>query len=471
MLNWSRATKLSLKSQVLLIKDEEHLISVLKGRKDNQKVKVLGSGMSYLAIGAVSSDDDIMLDLSQLSGVISINEQDGATFGGSTVLQTIVDTLLANNQQLIACPGVLVTQTIAGAIATGTHGQDMKNGGVYDAILRMRVVLADGSVKEYTREGSDANSDFHGFRLHLGCLGVVTQVTLRTEKVKVYRLAKAMTDFEDLQRNYVAWNEAAEHTKAWWFPESDDVQLWRTFVADEEHTKMYHDNGSVMYQIPESSTVMNRKADNFSKSIEHLVMKMDLDTKSVSEEIKDQDTILNRAGARFDTVNRFKSLNHCLGNMYQLWCKGRILLTPGIPAPQVNCEIAIPLVHLSAALSKLRIYYRQSGNDMHYPFILRATGASDAWMSPAYNRQVCYIGFLVYLSEEYNGDQDRLKTLRDIEEVLAEFEAVPHYGKFFTKDLYDLKKRLPMMGKFEELKKRVDPEGVFSNDYVEKLFA
>ena len=82
---------------------------------------------------------------------------------------------------------------------------------------------------------------------------------------------------------------------------------------------------------------------------------------------------------------------------------------------------------LNAALSKLRHYYFQSGQDMHYPFILRATGQSDAWLSPSYNGPVCYIGFLVYLSEDYNGNDDRLQMLRDIEAILAEFDAVPQH--------------------------------------------
>jgi FAD/FMN-containing dehydrogenase len=141
----------------------------------------------------------------------------------------------------------------------------------------------------------------------------------------------------------------------------------------------------------------------------------------------------------------------------------------GIPAPQVNCEIAIPMEKLSAALIKLRKYYHESGKDMHYPFILRATGSSDAWLSPSYGRSVCFIGFLVYLSEDFQGNEERLQMLRDVEEVLAEFDALPHYGKFFTRSLYPLEKRLPKYNDFKAFRAQVDPEGVFMNSFLESL--
>jgi FAD/FMN-containing dehydrogenase len=90
-------------------------------------------------------------------------------------------------------------------------------------------------------------------------------------------------------------------------------------------------------------------------------------------------------------------------------------------------------------------------------------------LSPSYNGPVCYIGFLVYLSEDYNGNDDRLQMLRDIEAILAEFDAVPHYGKFFTSSLYPLAKTLPKWDQFKSLRQQYDPNGVFLNKFVRNL--
>lgn len=455
--NWSKSTVLYEEEQVLKIQKETEIQEILKS-SSQKKVKAKASGMSYLSIAAVDNKDDIMLDLSLLNGLLSESETGVFTFYSSTLISTVTEILVKKNRQMITCPGVLLTQTLAGAISTGTHGQDTKNGGIYDSVDSLTAVLADGSIKVVKR----GDYDFDAWRLSLGALGIITRISLRTEPLSVYRLTKGLTKYEDLQQNFIAWNEASEHAKAWWFPESDDVQVWRTFKATEEEQETYHQNNDQLYKIPEGVTKCTR-ADNFSKTIDGLVETMDNDTKALSI-TKDSDQILNRHNARFDTVLRFRSLEHCLGNMYQLWCKG-------IPAPQVNCEIAVPMDKLSAALTKLKSFLVSTGQKLHYPFILRATGSSEAWMSPSYNRPVCYIGFLVYLSESYEGDQDRLKMLYDIEAVLAEFDAIPHYGKFYTKSLYNFDKTLPKFEEFRRYRESVDPHKRFMNKYLEDLFA
>jgi FAD/FMN-containing dehydrogenase len=126
------------------------------------KVKVLGSGMSYGAIGAVEKDDDVLLDVSRMAGSISF-VGDEARFHASTLLQDVVDELVLRGLQLVCCPGVLLTQTIAGAIATGTHGQG-RRGSISDAINDLTVVLADGSIRTYTKQ----SPEFKAFCLHLG---------------------------------------------------------------------------------------------------------------------------------------------------------------------------------------------------------------------------------------------------------------------------------------------------------------
>lgn len=124
---------------------------------------------------------------------------------------------------------------------------------------------------------------------------------------------------------------------------------------------------------------------------------------------------------------------------------------------------------LPEALKCLHAFYNESHPEMHYPFILRATGTSTAWISPAKER-VCYIGFLVYLSpDSFEGNGERLEHLANIESLLAKFEAVPHYGKFFTMKNYEFGTLMPKWNDFLELRKRVDPRGRFLNTYLEEL--
>lgn len=61
--------------------------------------------------------------------------------------------------------------------------------------------------------------------------------------------------------------------------------------------------------------------NEFAKTLQSLVQKMDDDTKSNGVLLANENAP-NVPGGRFETVLRFKSQEARVGNMYQLWCKG-----------------------------------------------------------------------------------------------------------------------------------------------------
>ena len=69
-------------------------------------------------------------------------------------------------------------QTIAGAIATATHGSTLKWGSLSSQVRGMKVVLANGTV--YELESPDENPHmWRALGVSVGRLGVITEVTLR----------------------------------------------------------------------------------------------------------------------------------------------------------------------------------------------------------------------------------------------------------------------------------------------------
>jgi FAD/FMN-containing dehydrogenase len=316
MFNWAHSVKLGAKEQVHRLASALEVADLLKS--SSNRLKVLGSGMSYLGIGATASNTDILLDLSPLAGLVEVGT-DYASFQSSTLLSEVVDELTSRKMQLVCCPGVLMTQTIAGALSTGTHGQGMGNAGIYDAVLELQVVLANGDIKIYT----SADTEFDAFRLHLGALGILTRIKFRCEPLKVYKQVKEITTFDDMVRNYEAWNDESEHCKAWWFPETNKVQLWTTYIANKDESSKYLSNNCQITEISEK--IESQESNEFSASLVKLVKNMDADTKSSGKTIETS-TNPNVPGGRFETVLRFKSQDSRIGNMYQLWCKG----IPGI---------------------------------------------------------------------------------------------------------------------------------------------
>ena len=69
--------------------------------------------------------------------------------------------------------------SIAGAIATGTHGSGVTNGSLSTEVSAIDLVLADGEVRRFTRESVD--DTFNGAVVGLGLLGVVSTLELDIE--------------------------------------------------------------------------------------------------------------------------------------------------------------------------------------------------------------------------------------------------------------------------------------------------
>ena len=382
---------------------------------------------------------------------------------------------------------MLLTQTLGGALATGTHGQGLGNAGIYDAVHSITAILATGQIHTSTQN----DPAFNAWKLHLGCLGVIVKVEMICEEIQVYRLEKSVTTFANLSADgaYYSWNQNAVHFKAWWFPETDAVQIWSSVDADKVETRQYWDgDAQIIIKTAESlkldanvetaesnlesksSLIAPTTTANFNSTLDSLIQKMERETLATqSATTKLRSLAENTPNGRFATITRFKSQETRVGDMYQLWCKG-------IPAPQVNCEISVPMHNIENALKALHQYYNKSTPKptLHYPFILRATGTSSAWLSPAHSSRghVCYIGFLVYLNDvTFEYDENTLRSLRDIEKILALYGGIPHYGKFFTKSLYDFNKLLPDFGEFCAYRNRIDPGQRFVNSFVEDMFS
>ena len=70
--------------------------------------------------------------------------------------------------------------SIAGAIATATHGSGDANQGLAGAVVGLELVTGTGEVLEL-RRGQDGPVPFEAAVVHLGALGIVTHVTLTVE--------------------------------------------------------------------------------------------------------------------------------------------------------------------------------------------------------------------------------------------------------------------------------------------------
>jgi FAD/FMN-containing dehydrogenase len=435
--NWAQNSTLGDKNAVCAPASESELQQLVAASRG--KIRVMGSKMSPGRMLKLVEQGDTLVDLSKLRGLIAITD-DSATFAGGTPLHEVYEILSGIGRMLPASPGVIASQSLAGALSTGTHGQGLQQSSIADEALSIRLVLADGSIAEYDRD----HKWFPAVQLGLGSLGVLTQVTLRTTPSVVYTCFKNAVSADTLEEDLLDWNHNYALSKAWWFPNENQVHVWAAREANAEEIALYQDNNEDLVKQEETSDAMNETID---QTLEH----MRSDTK-----------ILDENGKPFRTVTRFKDFSDVTGDVYQVFCRG-------IATPQINVEIGIPLARAGEVIRKIKAWHADTQPHMHYPIILRCTGPSSSWLSPAYQQDTCFFGFVVYYSEDGSLSEEGVNFLRAVEEVLAEEGGRPHWGKYFEAPLYDWAALYPQWHEFASVREALDPQHKFENAFTAAL--
>ena len=437
--NWARNATLGTAGSVVAPVDEADLQAVLSATSCT--VRMIGSRMSPGRMIDLFDGDGTLLDLGSLSGLLSITD-DTATFAGATPLEDVYAALSARGQMLPSSPGVIASQTLAGALSTGTHGQGLQQSTIADSVLVIRLVLADGSVQEFDRD----HPWFGAVQLGLGLLGVITAVTLRTVPSPVYTCRKTAVSAETLEDDLQTWNLDNDLVKAWWFPQEGQVQVWAAREASMEELGRYRDGGSRLLEHEGVSGAMNETID---QTLRHLRD----DTKTVVGDDKPS-----------RTVTRFRNFTDVTGDIYQVFCRG-------IATPQINVEIGVPLDLAGGVIKKIKDWHAETQPRMHYPVILRSTGPSNAWLSPSNGQDTCYFGFVVYYADDGSLSEEGQSFLRAVEQVLAAEQGRPHWGKYFDEDLYDWPALYPRWNDFRDVREALDPHHRFANGFTTALFA
>ncbi|WLI78707.1 D-arabinono-1,4-lactone oxidase [Kosakonia sp. H02] len=439
LLNWAKNATLAPGEAVFSPEDETQLqqaIAAATGR-----VRIMGSRMSPGRMLALSEPDDTLIDLSRLRGVLDITD-DSVTFAAGTLLHEVFETLTAMNRMLHASPGVIDSQTLAGAISTGTHGQGMAQSSLADEALAIRLVDAAGQVHDIDRQ----HPAFDAAQLGLGTLGAITAVTLRTRPSTLFTCFKSASSADTLAEDLIAWNQEWAFSKAWWFPDENKVHAWNAREANEKERTLWHENHSNLVEMEETDEQMNATVDK------------------TLEQMRDDTQIVDENGKPFRTVTRFKDFSDVIGDIYQVFCRG-------IATPQINIEIGIPMSRMPAVIARMKAWHSASQPHMHYPIILRCTGASSAWLSPAWQEPTCFFGFVVYYAADGSLSEDGTAFLRAAEQLLAEEGGRPHWGKYFDPTLYDWPTLYPQWAEFQAVRRRFDPDGKFLNTFMAQVMS
>lgn len=306
--------------------------------------------------------------------------------------------------------------TVAGSVATATHGSGRHNRNLAAAVSAVELVTADGERRTYSREADPET--FPGVVVGLGALGVVTRLTL--DLVPSFDLRQDVFDG-------LPWAAAAER-----FDEIQDAGYsvsmftnWARDTIDQVWVKGLAGSGS-----PED--FHGAKPADGPRHPAHA------------------------AGIPADNCTPQLGVP---GPWHERLPHFRLDFTPSV-GNELQTEYFVPWRHAAEAMEAMR-----GLGERLAPVVLtseiRTIAADELWLSPIQG------GDRVALHFTWQPDREAVRELLPVmEERLAPFGARPHWGKLFHRaapaELY------PRMADFRALVTELDPDGKFRSPFVRR---
>ena len=159
----------------------EELVELVSAASGAGEIRCVGRSHSFTP---VCDTDGLLLSLARMQDILEFDDETGklTVEGGTTY--TVINSFLKDEQWAVQNLATLPHFTVAGSMSMGTHGSSgvdpdgrAQLGNQASQVIAIEFVLADGSLKAYSREADP--EVFDGVCVSLGCLGVVSKLTLQ----------------------------------------------------------------------------------------------------------------------------------------------------------------------------------------------------------------------------------------------------------------------------------------------------
>jgi alditol oxidase len=305
--------------------------------------------------------------------------------------------------------------SVAGAVATATHGSGDRNRNMAAAVAAIELVTSDGELVRTAR----GDADFDGMVVSVGALGAVTRTTLDVEPAfEVRQRVFEGLPWDALYANFDAITSAGYSVSVFtrWGETTDQVWI-KDRVEGPEKVRTH------LFGAP-AATV-------------------------------DRHPILG-----IDAINATPQLG-VPGPWWERLAHFRLGFTPSV-GDELQSEYLFPRARSVEAIEAMRAQAATLRPLLQVAEI-RTVAADTLWLSPQYERDTVGIHF-TWTSDEAGVR----RALVDLEAALLPLGARPHWGKVFLADATALADRYPRLGDFAALATRLDPRGAFRNAWLER---
>jgi FAD-linked oxidoreductase len=391
-----------------------------------RRVRPIGCSHSFTAIGAPV---DIQLACDGLVAVGPVADDGLVTVGAGTPLYRLNAELLRRGWALTNL-GDIDRQTVAGSLATGTHGTGARFGGLATQVRALELVTVAGDV--LACDAARHPDVLAVARVGLGALGVVTSVTLQAVPAFALRavegpgtLTAALDGFEELMT-------ATDHVEFYWFPHTDATLVKRNTRVSLEEGLTPLPRWRVLWDDEVLANAAFAGVVATGRRVPALVPPL----ARISAKALGARTWTDHAHRVFVSRRRVRFL---------------------------EMEYAVPRSEAPAVLAELRRVHEANDWRAAFPVEVRLAAADDIPLSTASGRDTAYIAAHVPTGT------DPGHWFAALESIAGSVGGRPHWGKLHGLDAEVLRERYPRFGEFVAVRDRLDPSGVLANPYLDRV--
>ena len=427
--NWARCVTAE-PAAVIAPRDENELSeAILVAAERGQQVRAVGTGHSFTPIAATNG---VQIRLDSLTGLVHADPATGlVTLRAGTRLHDI-PALLEPFGLAMTNLGDIDTQTLAGAISTGTHGTGAAFTGLSGQVRRIRLVLADGSVVSCSAE---QHPDlFAAARLGLGAFGVLVEITVACVPRFLLAADEHPEPLPQVLESFVERAAAVDHLEFYWFPHTD-----RALLKQNRRLPASADRS----EIPRWKHIVDDEL--MSNGLFELTCRLGATAPAVVPSV-------NRLATRLVSDRRYTDES------------ARVFASPRRVHFR-EMEYAIEPSALPQVITELDRLIGRLGWRISFPVEVRIAAADDIPLSTSFQRQSVYVAVHRFWRETF------ASYFLAAERIFLDHGGRPHWGKLHTLDTRRLRMRYPRFDAVVATRQRVDPHHVFGNPYLERVLS
>jgi L-gulono-1,4-lactone dehydrogenase len=399
--------------------------AVGRARAAGHTVRVAGAGHSFTDAALT---DGTLLSLDRMDRVLQVDRGSGLVRVEAGISLRRLSEAMHAFGLAFENLGDVDVQSIAGATATGTHGTGARLRNLSAGLKEIELVTAGGAT--VTVSEADDPDAWRAARVSVGALGVVTAVTLEAVPAFTLEGVDSTAPLGEVLDGLDELAAANDHFELYAFPHTDLALTRANNRVDQppappSRARAWIDEVLLRNHVFSLACRAGRRSHRL---IPHL----------------------NRLLARASGTSRL------VDRSYRVFASPRLVRF-------TEMEYAIPRARVAEAARAVLGVVEERGFAVPFPIEVRLVAPDDALLSPAGGRETGYIAVHMYRGMEWE------PYFRAVEEIMDGLDGRPHWGKRHFQTAQTLAPRYPEWDRFQDVRGRLDPEGVFENDYVRRV--